>query len=177
MHSICFKSKPPATDDDLHKFFADVGGVVAVRILKDKFTKKSRFWGLAYVDFSDDAHLTAALEKNKHTLFGKRLSVLKSDPQQGRKKKIDGRSIRSGQGEKDSEEASSKGRKEEQSQSQSSSSDVQLKGRNTFALPRNVKPLIGRSTQSKPQSDGVEKQEDEEHPKSNDEFRKMFTRK
>ncbi|KAL6495053.1 hypothetical protein OROGR_030972 [Orobanche gracilis] len=164
-----------ATDDDLHKFFADVGGVVAVRILKDKFTKKSR--GLAYVDFSDDAHLTAALEKNKHTLFGKRLSVLKSDPQQGRKKKIDGRSIRSGQGEKDSEEASSKGRKEEQSQSQSSSSDVQLKGRNTFALPRNVKPLIGRSTQSKPQSDGVEKQEDEEHPKSNDEFRKMFTRK
>ncbi|KAL6545676.1 hypothetical protein OROGR_009550 [Orobanche gracilis] len=162
-----------ATDDDLHKFFADVGGVVAVRILKDKFTKKSR--GLAYVDFSDDAHLTAALEKNKHTLFGKRLSVLKSDPQQGRKKKIDGRSIRSGQGEKDSEEASSKGRKEEQSQSQSSSSDVQLKGRNTFALPRNVKPLIGRSTQSKPQSDGVEKQE--EHPKSNDEFRKMFIRK
>lgn len=30
------------TDDDLRNFFADVGGVVAVRILKDKFTKKSR---------------------------------------------------------------------------------------------------------------------------------------
>ncbi|KAL6517827.1 hypothetical protein OROMI_033528 [Orobanche minor] len=158
-----------ATDDDLHKFFADVGGVVAVRILKDKFTKKSRLRGLAYVDFSDDAHLTAALEKNKHMLFGKRLSVLKSDPQQGKKKKIVGRSIRSGQGEKDSEEASFKGRKEEQSQSQSSSSDVQLKGRNTFALPRNVKPL-GWSTQSKPQ-------EEDENPKSNDEFRKMFIRK
>lgn len=50
--------------------------------------------------------------------------------------------------------------------------DVELKGRNTFAVPRNVKPL-GWSSRNKPQSDAVNKQEDE-NPKSNDEFRKMF---
>ncbi|KAA3479507.1 squamous cell carcinoma antigen recognized by T-cells 3-like isoform X3 [Gossypium australe] len=45
---------------------------------------------------------------------------------------------------------------------------IQLKGKNTFAVPRNVKPL-GWTT-SKP---GTKKEEDEK-PKSNDEFRKMF---
>ncbi|KAK4438417.1 Squamous cell carcinoma antigen recognized by T-cells 3 [Sesamum alatum] len=168
-----------ATDDDLRNFFADVGGVVAVRILKDKFTKKSR--GLAYVDFSDDAHLAAALEKNKQILLGKRLSILKSDPQ-GRKKAA-GRGTRSehgnagkqinSAGKTDSQETSNR---KSESQPQSSRSrhdqDVQLKGRNTFAVPRNVKPL-GWSSRSKPQSEGDEEQEDE-NPKSNDEFRKMF---
>ncbi|KAK6159692.1 hypothetical protein DH2020_003073 [Rehmannia glutinosa] len=175
-------SKKPARDDDLHNFFADVGGVVAVRILKDKFTKKSR--GLAYVDFVDDAHLTAALEKNKQILLGKRLSILKSDPQQGSKKRVAGRSIRSehgnvakqinNAGKMDSQEAS-KDRRESQPQSSSSrrDEDVQLKGRNTFAVPRNVKPL-GWSTRSKPQSDGGAKEEDEDgNAKSNDEFRKI----
>ncbi|KAK4402037.1 Squamous cell carcinoma antigen recognized by T-cells 3 [Sesamum angolense] len=161
-----------ATDDDLRNFFADVGGVVAVRILKDKFTKKSR--GLAYVDFSDDAHLAAAVEKNKQILLGKRLSILKSDPQ-GRKKAA-GRGTRSeyaNAGETDSQETS---KRQNESQAQSSRSrhdeDVQLKGRNTFAVPRNVKPL-GWSSRSKPQPEGDEEQEDET-PKSNDEFRKMF---
>lgn len=41
--------------------------------------------GLAYVDFSDDKHLAAAVAKNKQTLLGKRLSIAKSDPK-GRKK-------------------------------------------------------------------------------------------
>ncbi|KAL0335321.1 UNVERIFIED_CONTAM: Squamous cell carcinoma antigen recognized by T-cells 3 [Sesamum radiatum] len=168
-----------ASDDDLRNFFADVGGVVAVRILKDKFTKKSR--GLAYVDFSDDAHLAAAVEKNKQILFGKRLSILKSDPQ-GRKKAA-GRGPRSehvnagkrinNAGKTDSQETS---KRQNESQAQSSRSrhdeDVQLKGRNTFAVPRNVKPL-GWSSRSKPQPEGDEEQEDET-PKSNDEFRKMF---
>ncbi|KAL0364956.1 UNVERIFIED_CONTAM: Squamous cell carcinoma antigen recognized by T-cells 3 [Sesamum angustifolium] len=168
-----------ATDDDLRNFFADVGGVVAVRILKDKFTKKSR--GLAYVDFSDDAHLAAAVEKNKQILLGKRLSILKSDPQ-GRKKAA-GRGTRSehanagkrinNAGKTDSQETS-KGQNESQAQSSRSrhDEDVQLKGRNTFAVPRNVKPL-GWSSRSKPQPEGDEEQEDET-PKSNDEFRKMF---
>ncbi|RVW82216.1 hypothetical protein CK203_050726 [Vitis vinifera] len=48
--------------EHLRDFFSDVGGVTAVRILKNKFTGKSR--GLAYVDFSDDAHLAAAAAKN-----------------------------------------------------------------------------------------------------------------
>ncbi|KAL3620760.1 hypothetical protein CASFOL_035672 [Castilleja foliolosa] len=168
-----------ATDNDLRNFFADVGGVVAVRILKDRYTRKSR--GLAYVDFSDDAHLNAAQEKNKQILLGKRVSILKSDPQQGRKKVAES-SIKPGHGPQycgktDSQEAS-KEKKEEQSQLSSSSLDidVQLKGRNTFAVPRNVKPL-GQSTRFKPQSDGAKEQDGDENPKSNDEFRKMFIRK
>ncbi|XP_019078492.1 uncharacterized protein LOC109123390 [Vitis vinifera] len=40
----------------------DVGGVTAIRVLNDKFTGKSG--GLAYVDFSDGAHLAAAVVKN-----------------------------------------------------------------------------------------------------------------
>ncbi|KAI3445538.1 hypothetical protein Pfo_002203 [Paulownia fortunei] len=170
-----------ATDDDLHNFFTDVGGVVAVRILKDRLTKKSR--GLAYVDFSDDAHLAAAVEKNKQILFGKRLSILKSDPKQGSGRRVAGRSIRSehgnaaklinNAGKMDSQEVS-KGRRESQPQSSTSrhEEDVQLKGRNTFAVPRNVKPL-GWSSRSKPEPEGAKEQEDE-NPKSNDEFRKMF---
>lgn len=36
--------------------------------------------GLAYVDFSDDAHLEAAVAKNKKELLGKRVSIARSDP-------------------------------------------------------------------------------------------------
>lgn len=46
---------------------------------------------------------------------------------------------------------------------------VELKGRNTFAVPRAVRPL-GWSSQ-KP---GESKDDGDEKPKSNDEFRKMF---
>lgn len=44
--------------------------------------------------------------------------------------------------------------------------NIEIKGKNTFAVPRNVKPL-GWSA-NKPEAEGDEK------PKSNDEFRKMF---
>ncbi|XP_057785379.1 uncharacterized protein LOC131002911 [Salvia miltiorrhiza] len=159
-----------ATADDLHNFFADVGGVVAVRILKDKFTRKSR--GLAYVDFSDDPHLAAALQKNRQIFMGKKLSILKSDPQQGRKKEVSGRSVRGEHARTDTRETP-KGKMDVQPQSPTSKHvDVQLKGRNTFAVPRNVKPL-GWSSRSKPQSDALNEQEDG-NPKSNDEFRKML---
>lgn len=36
--------------------------------------------GLAYVDFSDDAHLEAAVAKNKKELLGKKLFIARSDP-------------------------------------------------------------------------------------------------
>ncbi|KAG8364024.1 hypothetical protein BUALT_Bualt19G0083200 [Buddleja alternifolia] len=140
-----------AKDRDLQNFFADVGGVVAIRILKDKFTRKSR--GLAYVDFCDEAHLAVAVEKNKQILLGKRLSILKSDPQLGRKNKVPGRGTKPEHGKMDSQETS-KGRKE----SQSGHEDIQLKGRNTFAVPRNVKALGWSSTttsRSNPQSEGA----------------------
>ncbi|XP_042009943.1 squamous cell carcinoma antigen recognized by T-cells 3-like [Salvia splendens] len=159
-----------ATVDDLHNFFADAGGVVAVRLLKDKFTRKSR--GLAYVDFSDDAHLAAALQKNKKIFMGKKLSILKSDPKQGRKKEVAGRSGRAEHGRTDTRETP-KGKMDIQPQSPTSGhGDVQLKGRNTFAVPRNVKPL-GWSSRSTPPSDTASEQE-ADNPKSNDEFRKML---
>lgn len=41
--------------------------------------------GLAYIDFSDDEHLAAALKKNKRILLGKKVSIARSDPKQGRK--------------------------------------------------------------------------------------------
>lgn len=44
--------------------------------------------GLAYVDFSDDAHLAAALAKNKETLLGKKLSIARSAPKRGRRENI-----------------------------------------------------------------------------------------
>ncbi|PIA47022.1 hypothetical protein AQUCO_01400024v1 [Aquilegia coerulea] len=81
-----------AKDDNLRDFFSDVGGVTAIRLLKDKFTGKSR--GLAYVDFSDDAHLTAALAKNKQILLGKKVSIARSDPKHNKRKESSGRSTR-----------------------------------------------------------------------------------
>lgn len=45
--------------------------------------------------------------------------------------------------------------------------DVQIKGKNTFAVPRNVRALGW--TANKPKTE-----EGDEKPKSNDEFRKMF---
>lgn len=46
---------------------------------------------------------------------------------------------------------------------------IQLKGKNTFAVPRNVRPLGYTANKTK-----VE--EGDEKPKSNEEFRKMFIR-
>ncbi|KAI5344813.1 hypothetical protein L3X38_012690 [Prunus dulcis] len=66
-----FPSK--ANEEHLHQIFGDVGGVVAIRILHDKFTGKPR--EMAFVDFSDDAHLVAAVAKNKQRLLGKKLSI------------------------------------------------------------------------------------------------------
>ncbi|KAM1531250.1 hypothetical protein ACFX1T_020271 [Malus domestica] len=151
-----------ANDEHLRQFFSDVGGVVAVRILHDKFTGKSR--GLAYVDFSDDAHLVAAVAKNKQMLLGKKLSIARSDPKHGKKEQARGAESN------DSAEASNapRARQGQQSTYNRGRDNVQLKGRNTFATPRNILAL-GRST-NKPTT---EKQDDEK-PKSNDEFRNMF---
>lgn len=41
--------------------------------------------GLAYVDFSDETHLEAAVAKNKQMFLGKKLSIARSDPKGKRK--------------------------------------------------------------------------------------------
>lgn len=169
-----------ATYDDLRRFFSDVGGVVAIRILTDRHTGKSR--GLAYVDFSDDEHLAAAVAKNKQTLLGKRVSIAKSDPK-GRKKgsAAHGASSSQGDGADQTTENSKSGAKDSaegsegkrlQPSSHQRASNIQLIGKNTFAMPRAVRPL-GWVDKDKPKSKETDAAEDE-NPKSNDEFRKMF---
>ncbi|KAB2028661.1 hypothetical protein ES319_D05G111700v1 [Gossypium barbadense] len=158
-----------AKDEDLHQFFSDVGGVTAIRILHDKFTGKSR--GLAYVDFKDDEHLAAAVAKNKQMFLGKKLSVARSNPKQGKRESL----AHTAPGEEASNQSGGPGRsvsKESGEDSKGSRGrkrveNIQLKGKNTFAVPRNVKPL---GWTNKP---GTREEEDEK-PKSNDEFRKMF---
>ncbi|CAL8998279.1 unnamed protein product [Prunus brigantina] len=151
-----------ANDEHLRQFFSDVGGVVAIRLLHDKFSGKSR--GLAYVDFSDDAHLVAAVAKNKQMLLGKKLSIARSDPKHGKKEHARGSESR------ESAETSNGPRAHQalQSSHNRGSDNVQLRGRNTFATPRNVLAL--GQTANKPKTE----EQGEEKPKSNDEFRNMF---
>ncbi|KAF5449935.1 hypothetical protein F2P56_030331 [Juglans regia] len=169
-----------ANCEDLRNFFSDVGGVHDIRILHDKFTGKSR--GLAYVDFSDDAHLAVAVAKNKQMLLGKRLSIARSNPRKSRKdlsghdsqmEHVDAANqidATGGSALNASAETSKEASRAPQSASRRRGNvNIDITGKNTFAVPRNVKPL-GWSA-NKPETEGDEK------PKSNDEFRKMFIRK
>jgi RNA recognition motif-containing protein len=40
------------TEEQLRRFFSDTGGVVAIRLLRDRFSGKPR--GLAYIDFENE---------------------------------------------------------------------------------------------------------------------------
>ncbi|KAK7258271.1 hypothetical protein RIF29_23842 [Crotalaria pallida] len=155
-HTAFISNIPPmANYEHIRSFFSDVGGVVAIRILHDKFTGKSR--GLAYVDFIDDEHLAAAVAKNKHRLLGKKLSIARSDPKRGGKESSGPKAFREHVSQEDGRVSSRKG-----------GDSVQLKGKNTFAVPRNVRPVGFLANKPKAGVVGDEK------PKSNDEFRKMF---
>ncbi|KAE9595134.1 putative RNA recognition motif domain, LSM-interacting domain, tetratricopeptide-like helical [Lupinus albus] len=156
---------PTANYEHIRNFFSDVGGVVAIRILHDKFTGKSR--GLAYVDFIDDVHLASAVAKNKHRLLGKKLSIARSDPKRGGKETSDPNALK----EHVSKETDGTSKEDGKVSSKKIGNDnVQLKGKNTFAVPRNVRPLGFPANKPKAEEEGDEK------PKSNDEFRKMFIR-
>ncbi|KAI5593098.1 hypothetical protein BDE02_04G196500 [Populus trichocarpa] len=167
-----------ANSEDIRKFFSDVGGVASIRILHDRNTGKSR--GLAYVDFVDDEHLAAAITKNKQLLFGKRLSIARSDPKQNRR---DGRRVPREQAfasdrRRHNWESASKeyvdthnasgSQEAPQTATLKSDDNIQFKGKNIFAVPRNVRTLGLSANKSKTVEEGDEK------PKSNDEFRKMF---
>ncbi|XP_057742435.1 uncharacterized protein LOC130960918 [Arachis stenosperma] len=159
-----------ANYEHVRNFFSDVGGVVAIRILNDNFTGKSR--GLAYVDFLDDEHLAAGLAKNKQKLLGKRLSILRSDPKRGKMKSSAPKSLKEHADAPD--HSSRKGSMSKETGDTSKVSDVKDEGissrkprKNTFAMPRNVKLHGVAANRSKTE-------EDDDKPKSNDEFRKMF---
>ncbi|CAO3638611.1 unnamed protein product [Cunninghamella blakesleeana] len=57
------------TKEELEKHFEAVGGIVSVRLLTDKVTKKPK--GFAFVEFETSKHLNKALGFH-HTLFKKR---------------------------------------------------------------------------------------------------------
>ncbi|XP_004485413.1 uncharacterized protein [Cicer arietinum] len=158
---------PTANDEHIRDFFSDIGGIVAIRILHDKFTGKSR--GLAYVDFLDDEHLVAAVAKNKNWLLGKKLSIARSDPKRGGKETFDPKNAKEdGSVSKGTDDTSKTDVKDAKFSSRKPRSEsIQFKGKNTFAVPRNVIPL-GYSANKPKMQDGDEK------PKSNEEFRKIF---
>ncbi|XP_047154535.1 squamous cell carcinoma antigen recognized by T-cells 3 isoform X2 [Vigna umbellata] len=169
---------PTANYEHIRNFFSDVGGIVAIRILHDKFTGKSR--GLAYVDFLDDEHLAAALAKNKQKLIGKKLSIARSDPRRGGRESSNPKTLtehdtsnHSGKKSavsKETDDAYKGDVKDAKFSSRKQENDnIQLRGKNTFAVPRNVRPL--GFTANKPIAE-----EGDEKPKSNEEFRKMFIR-
>ncbi|WJX26121.1 hypothetical protein P8452_15092 [Trifolium repens] len=167
---------PTANDEHIRDFFSDIGGIVAIRILHDKFTGKSR--GLAYVDFLDDEHLVAAVAKNKNTLLGKKLSIARSDPKRGGKETLDPRNAKHAHANNHSDKKGSLSKETEDtfmidandgkfSSRKPGSDNMQFKGKNTFAVPRNVRPLGYTANKPKAEEGG-------EKPKSNEEFRKMF---
>ncbi|XP_010529912.1 PREDICTED: squamous cell carcinoma antigen recognized by T-cells 3 [Tarenaya hassleriana] len=164
-----------AHEEDIRRFFSDVGGVVSVRILHHKDTKKSR--GLAYVDFADDEHLNAAIAKNRNMHMGKKVSIARSNPKKGRKEFTG----RSGPPEHGSGSGNSKDMSETSEKSKAfptggavdkQGDNIPLRGKNTFAVPRNVKPLGFMTVKS-----NADETEEDMKPKSNDEFRNMFLKK
>lgn len=147
-----------ANEEDIQKFFNgnNHGGVTAIRLLKDKFTGISR--GLAYVDFSDQEHLSSAISKNKQTMHGYRLSVARSDPKRHQKKA--------------STHGGGKARPSILRSTDRRAHQIQLVGKNTFAAPRSLTRSLGLTNkESKP---GLKSGE---QFKSNEEFRKMLTEK
>ncbi|KAK1274923.1 Heterogeneous nuclear ribonucleoprotein 1 [Acorus gramineus] len=160
-----------ANEDHLRDFFSDIGGVTAIRLMRDKFTGKSR--GFAYVDFSDDEHLKAAISRNKHNLLGKKLSIMRSDPKQRQKKSSAERHGGEAHRTADHGDKQEKSRQPGKNSSESvrrRGGHVQLEGKNTFAMPRAVVKPLGWSNKDS-------KKEGEEKPKSNDEFREMLLKK
>ncbi|VVA96931.1 unnamed protein product [Arabis nemorensis] len=139
-----------AQEEDIRKFFTDSGG------------------GLAYVDFSDDEHLAAAIAKNRKMFLGKKISIARSNPKKG-KKDFTWRGSEGSWNSKDKSQISEKAKAPHggETMGERRGDEVEVRGKNTFAVPRNVKPL--GFTTPKPNA--------EETPKSNEEFRNMFLKK
>ncbi|KAJ7946514.1 Squamous cell carcinoma antigen recognized by T-cells 3 like [Quillaja saponaria] len=123
---------------------------------------RETFQGLAYVDFSDEAHLAGAVAKSKQMLLGKKVSIARSNPKHSKKESSDSRTSKKhfhatdqsgaagGSASRESDDNSQEASLEPHSAIIKSGGDnVQLKGRNTFAIPRNVRPLGVRQIHQK----------------------------
>uniref|UniRef100_A0A1D1XXG4 Squamous cell carcinoma antigen recognized by T-cells 3 n=1 Tax=Anthurium amnicola TaxID=1678845 RepID=A0A1D1XXG4_9ARAE len=159
-----------ANENHLRGFFSEGGGVTAIRLLRDKFTGRSR--GYAYVDFADDEHLRMGIGKNKQKLLGNKLSIARSNPKQSQKRGPVRGGLAGGRGPRAplAGNMNSEGNVDNSSRTPVAhrrGGHIQLTGKNTFALPRSVRPLGLSNQESRPQ-------EGEDNPKSNDDFRKML---
>lgn len=167
------------TEEQLRQFFSDTGGVMAIRLLRDRFSGKPR--GLAYIDFQNEEKLSAAVEKNRQTLLGKKVSIARSNPKQSKREQPGRGRIAGGRGGRALSGRGSDTRTDERRGSSAQSAPtavsnqqkghVKLTGSNTFAMPRNV------ARTARPLGWGVKdnrSKDAEETPKSNEEFRKFL---
>ena len=84
------------TEAELAEFFDGRGGTVSARIIKDRATGKSR--GIAYVDFSEESALNAAIMKSGQELKGRAIDVQRSRPPDGGSSHGGGRGVGRGGG-------------------------------------------------------------------------------
>ncbi|KAJ4783243.1 Squamous cell carcinoma antigen recognized by T-cells 3 [Rhynchospora pubera] len=165
-------------EEDLKYFFSDCGGVTAVRLVRDKVTGKSR--GYAYVDFSDDQHLQAAIAKNKKTLHGAKLSIARSDPSRSKKSRPGMSGSFRGRGtarnfpprneSKSSEEGRNPSKEEPSTDTGASGKEKKV----TFMAPRSVMKPLGWN---KKDGEGKVEVSGGAELKSNEEFRNLFLKK
>ncbi|KAJ1266928.1 hypothetical protein BS78_07G017400 [Paspalum vaginatum] len=158
-----------ANEDDLRRFFTDIGGVKAIRLLRDKFTKKSR--GLAYVDFSDNKHLESAIKKNKQKLLGKRVSIARSDPSKSKKSREGGPFSKGQDNLHQSGGDGAKAPGSSQPDNEAPKGDVKITGKSTRFAPRAVAKPLGWTKQNEKPDGGAGEL------KSNEEFRNLFLKK
>ncbi|XP_066330580.1 uncharacterized protein [Miscanthus floridulus] len=156
-----------ANEDDLRRFFSDIGGAMAIRLLRDRFTKKSR--GLAYVDFSDNKHLEAAIKKNKQKLLGKKVSIARSDPSKGKKSREAGQASQDNLPQSSGDDAKATG--SSGPDNEVPKGDAKTTGKNTLFAPRAVVKPLGWTNKDEKKPDGAGEL------KSNEEFRNLLLKK
>ena len=70
-----------ASDDDLKKVFAEFGEILSAKVVKDKFTEKSR--GFGFVEMPNDAEAQKAIEGlNGREVEGRAISVIEAKPKE-----------------------------------------------------------------------------------------------
>jgi RNA recognition motif-containing protein len=70
-----------ASDEDLKKIFAEYGEIVSAKVVKDKFTEKSR--GFGFVEMPDNAEAQKAIQGlNGREVEGRTISVIEAKPKE-----------------------------------------------------------------------------------------------
>ena len=70
-----------ASDDDLKKIFLEYGEIVSAKVVKDKFTEKSR--GFGFVEMPNDAEAQKAIQGlNGREVEGRAISVIEAKPKE-----------------------------------------------------------------------------------------------